>query len=173
MHVRLIILLLASWMMMLDAALLAAVSPDRPNIVVILTDQWNPRCLGYAGDPNVSTPNLDQLAAEGMVFDNCYIPCPVCMPARCGLMSGLYPYNLGLFGNTGEYCLPPRQGRMFQDIQAAGYATAQIGKLHWAGGQTARKQFGSLESYYEALGLDHCEYPITTNSANCDDVGRT
>lgn len=128
-----------------------------PDVLVILTDQWNPRCLGYAGDPNVSTPNLDQLAAEGMVFGNCYTPCPVCMPARCGLMSGLYPHNLGLFGNTGEYCLPPRQGRMFQDIRAAGYTTAQIGKLHWTGGQPARRQFGSLEAYYEALALDHCE----------------
>ena len=73
-------------------------SLSTPDVLVVLTDQWNPRCLGYAGDPNVSTPNLDRLAAEGMVFDNCYTPCPVCMPARCGLMTGLYPHNLGLFG---------------------------------------------------------------------------
>ena len=51
------------------------------DILVILTDQWNPRCLGYAGDPNVSTPNLDRLAAEGMVCDNCYTPCPTA-PSR-------------------------------------------------------------------------------------------
>jgi len=127
-----------------------------PDVLVILADQWNPRCLGSAGDTAVRTPTLDSLAAEGMVFDNCYTPCPVCMPARCALLSGLYPHNLGVFGNSGDYCLPPELGRMFQDVKTAGHTTAQIGKLHWSGGPACRERFGTVEAFHKALGLDYC-----------------
>ena len=130
---------------------------DRPDVLFILTDQWNPRCVGYAGDRAVPTPNLDRLAAEGIVFENHYTPCPVCMPARCSLLSGLYPHNHDFWGNFSNDFLPPEIAPMFRDVREAGYTTAQIGKLHWTGGPAWRRQFDSLDSYYRALGLDVCQ----------------
>jgi arylsulfatase A-like enzyme len=132
----------------------APMTGGRPDVLLVLTDQWNPRSLGYAGDRAVRTPNLDRLAEEGMAFEACYTACPVCMPSRCGLLSGLYPHNTHLWGNNSSYFLPPAQGTMFRDVQRAGYTTAQIGKLHWEGGTAWRQQFKSLADYYTALGLD-------------------
>lgn len=132
-------------------------TPIAPDVLFLLTDQWNPRCLGFAGDSAAPTPRLDRLAAEGVVFDSCYTPCPVCMPARASLLTGRYPHNHHLWGNNTDYFVPPETAPMFRDIRAAGYTTAQIGKLHWAGGPSWRKLFGSEEAYHQALGLDHCE----------------
>ena len=111
------------------------------------------------------TPNLDRLAAEGIIFDNCYTPCPVCIPARCSLLSGLYPHNHSIFGNLATYYIPPEITRMFQDIRAAGYTTAQVGKHHWTKGGAWRERFETLDDYYKALGLDDCREiaaPFTT-----------
>lgn len=129
---------------------------DRPDVLFLLTDQWNPRCLGFAGDEAVPTPNLDRLAAEGIAMEGCYTPCPVCMPARASLLSGQYPHNHHLWGNNSNYVLPPEIAPMFRDICAAGCTTAQIGKLHWTGGAAWRRRFESLDEYYQALGLDYC-----------------
>src|SRR5215510_1541727 len=85
--------------------LLSQTAPRRPDVLFLMTDQWNPRCFGFAGDPAVPVPHLNRLAAEGVVFENCYTPCPVCMPARTALMTGLYPHNTGLWGNITHYYL--------------------------------------------------------------------
>ena len=113
--------------------------------------------LGYAGDPIVPAPNIDRLAADGIVFQSAYTACPVCMPSRCSLLSGLYPHNHGLWGNSSDFMLPPASAPMFRDIRRCGYTTAQIGKLHWTGGTAWQRQFETKESYYRALGLDVCE----------------
>ena len=137
----------------------------RPDVVFFFPDQWNPRCLGYESDPNVRTPNLDRLAREGIIFDNNYSCCPVCMPARCSLISGLYPHNHGLWMNSSNFYVPPHRAPMFRDIRSAGYTTAQIGKCHWRGGRDWKREFETVADYYEALGLDHCQEiatPFTT-----------
>ena len=55
---------------------------EKPDIIIFMTDQWNPRCLGYEGAPSVQTPHIDKLADEGTAFSAAYTACPVCMPAR-------------------------------------------------------------------------------------------
>ena len=131
----------------------AAVS--KPDVLVILTDQWSPRYLSWE-NPQVKTPNLDRIAKEGMIFDACYTTSPVCMPARISLITGLYPHNGGhsVWVNVSNYYTPTEAAPMFRDIRAAGYTTAQIGKLHWTGGAAWKEQYKSLEEYYQALGLD-------------------
>ncbi|MEN3943690.1 sulfatase-like hydrolase/transferase [Prosthecobacter sp. SYSU 5D2] len=128
----------------------------KPDVLVILTDQWSPRYLSWE-NPQVRTPNLDRIAAEGMIFDRCYTTSPVCMPARVSLLTGQYPHNGGhaLWGNSLEYHPAPKDGTMFRDIKEAGYTTAQIGKTHWTGGGSMRREFASDEDYHKALGLDH------------------
>jgi len=125
----------------------AAPPGTRPDILLVLADQWNPRCGGFAGDRAVPTAHLDRLAADGIVFENHYTPCLVCMPARCSLLTGLYPHNTALWGNNNDYTLPPESGTMFQDLRRAGYTTAQIGKLHWNTGRGWRRNFDRMECF--------------------------
>ena len=68
---------------------------SRPNIVWILTDEWRHDAAGYAGNPVVSTPNLDALAARGTAFRNAYCESPVCQPSRASLLTCRFPSQHG------------------------------------------------------------------------------
>lgn len=136
-------------------ALVALGASPKPDVLVVLTDQWNPRYLSW-DNPQVQTPNLDRIAREGMIFDSCYTTSPVCMPARVSLLTGLYPHNAGhsLWSNSQNYNVRPEAATMFRDIKAAGYTTAQIGKLHWNSSSDWQRDFKTITDYYQALGLD-------------------
>lgn len=64
---------------------------NRPNILLIMTDQLRGDALGYAGHPDVKTPYLDTLASKGVVFDHAYSACPSCIAARAALHTGMSP----------------------------------------------------------------------------------
>ena len=131
----------------------AAPEARKPDVLVVICDQWNPRCVSW-DNPQVRTPNLDGVAREGMIFDRCYTNSPVCMPARVSLISGMYPHNHGLWGNANQYHIAPALAPMFRDIQQAGYFTAQIGKLHWFTGAEWKQEFKNAGDYNRAMGLD-------------------
>ena len=63
---------------------------EKPNIVFVFADQWRAQSLGYAGNPDVKTPNLDKLASEGVSFTNAISTSPVCTPYRAMLLTGQY-----------------------------------------------------------------------------------
>jgi arylsulfatase A-like enzyme len=85
--------------------------PQRPNVLILLSDQHSKMQLGCAGDEVVRTPALDRLAAEGMLFTNCYTPAPVCVPARMSFMSTLTPSRNEVWGNNTALIRPFRHGR--------------------------------------------------------------
>ncbi|CAM3324767.1 sulfatase-like hydrolase/transferase [Zobellia roscoffensis] len=60
----------------------------KPNVVYILTDQWRASALGYAGNPDVKTPNLDKFSKKAVNFTNAVSIAPVCTPHRAALMTG-------------------------------------------------------------------------------------
>jgi arylsulfatase A-like enzyme len=92
-----------------------------PNILYVLPDQWRAQATGYAGDPNVRTPNLDRLAKEGIYFRNAVSVCPVCTPHRAALMTGRYPTSTGMFLNDqGCAAIPPRPRQERPSVRAAG-----------------------------------------------------
>ena len=66
---------------------LQAKKTERPNVIFILTDQWRASAFGYAGDPNVKTPQIDRFANEAVNFTNAVSVCPVCTPARASLLT--------------------------------------------------------------------------------------
>jgi arylsulfatase A-like enzyme len=72
----------------------------RPNVVFVLSDQHNAKCLGHKGHPNARTPNLDKLASEGVRFDNAITQNPICTPSRMCFISGQYAHNHGYLGNV-------------------------------------------------------------------------
>lgn len=102
-----------------------------PNVIFILTDQWRAEALGYAGDPNVKTPNLDDFAREGINFSNAVSVCPVCTPYRAALQTGRFPTSTGMILN--DLYLPPAEYCMAEIFADAGYETAYIGKWHLDG----------------------------------------
>ncbi len=103
--------------------------PHKPNIVLIFSDQHRGDALGCVGNPVVRTPNLDGLAAEGVIFRNCNTSAPLCMPARASLITGMYVNEHGAWGNRTE---ADRHGPSHvRNIRDAGYRTAVIGKTHF------------------------------------------
>jgi len=146
----------AAFLAWMALALVARAAESRkPDVLVILTDQWSPRYTSW-DNPQVRTPHLEQIAKEGMIFDACYTTSPICMPARISLITGLYPHNAGhsVWGNVQNYYVTAAAAPMFRDIQQAGYTTAQIGKLHWMSGPGWKGEFKTVEDYQKALGLD-------------------
>ena len=103
--------------------------PERPNILILMPDQFRADAMGCAGHPLFRTPNLDRLAREGVRFTRAYATSPLCMPARASVMSGTYPHNHHVQGNNGT--LPAGDESFAQLLQRAGYTTAYIGKSHF------------------------------------------
>lgn len=103
---------------------------DRPrNILFLISDQHAPGMTGYAGHPDVQTPNIDALAAQGTIFDSAYCTSPICVPARASIATGRYVHELGNWDNAAPYVgETPSWGHMLQD---ADYHVTTIGKLHF------------------------------------------
>lgn len=101
----------------------------RPNIVLIICDQLRGDCLGAAGHPDVKTPYLDTLAAEGTLFERAYSACPSCIPARAGLLTGRAPEHHGRVGYQDGIAWD-YDHYLAEDLGSAGYQTACVGKMH-------------------------------------------
>jgi arylsulfatase A-like enzyme len=109
----------------------AAALPARPNVVLVLADQWRAEAFGFAGNPDVQTPHLDRLAREGLRFDHAIAGLPVCCPARASLMTGQRPLTHGVFMN--DTPLSTNAVTLAKALRDAGYDTAYIGKWHLDG----------------------------------------
>jgi arylsulfatase A-like enzyme len=117
----------------LGSALAAAAPAALPNVLFIMPDQWRGMDLGCMGNSQVKTPNLDRLAAEGVLFTNAVANEPVCCPARAVLLTGRYPQSCGVAVN--DVPLPANQLTISQILHERGYYTAFIGKWHLEGGK--------------------------------------
>ncbi len=102
---------------------------NRPNILLLMTDQMRGDCMGIAGHPDVKTPYLDHLAANGLRFDNAYTACPSCVPARCALHTGLKPEHHGRVGYQDRVAWN-YPVTMAGELAKAGYYTQCVGKMH-------------------------------------------
>jgi len=103
----------------------------KPNVVFVFGDQWRVQATGYAGDPNVKTPNLDKFVEECVNFKNALAGCPVCSPYRASLITGQFPLTHGVFVN--DVHLQHRAVSFADAFKSAGYDTAYIGKWHLDG----------------------------------------
>jgi choline-sulfatase len=101
----------------------------RHNVLILLSDEHDPRISGAAGHPLARTPNLDRLAASGTRFVRAYTPSPVCVPARASLATGRWVHENGYWDNaTGYDGRVPSWGHA---LQSAGVRVESIGKLHY------------------------------------------
>ncbi len=99
-----------------------------PNILWICTDQQRFDTLGCYGDRFVSTPNLDRLAAEGVLFETAFCQSPVCTPSRASFLTGRYPRTTRCRQNG--QCIPEDEVLVTRLLREAGYACGLSGKLH-------------------------------------------
>jgi arylsulfatase A-like enzyme len=110
------------------AAPAAKPTSGKPNILFIIADQWRAQAFGFASDPNVKTPHLDQFERECVNFTQAVSGQPVCTPARASLLTGQRPLTHGLFIN--DVPLKPEATTIAEVLSSAGYATGCIGKWH-------------------------------------------
>jgi choline-sulfatase len=103
----------------------------KPNILFVIADQVAARCLPFYGHCVVQTPNLSRLAAEGVVFENCYSTSPLCAPARATIMNGLLPSRTGVYDNAAEF--PSVIPTFAHYLRSQGYKTCLSGKMHFVG----------------------------------------
>ena len=104
----------------------------RPNILFLFPDQMRAQAMGCMGNPDVKTPNLDQLASEGILFRNTFANTPVCCPARANILTGKYAHKNGMIAN--DLRLRESETTIAELLAADGYRTGFIGKWHLDGG---------------------------------------
>src|SRR5687768_15973057 len=102
----------------------------RPNIVVVLADDQGWGDLSIHGNTNLSTPHIDSIAREGVLFERFYV-CAVCAPTRAEFLTGRYHARGGVRGvSTGAERLNLDEKTIAQTFRSAGYATGAFGKWH-------------------------------------------
>ncbi len=120
---------------------------EKPNILFILSDQHAFNVMGSYGNKVVRTPNLDELASEGVSFDNIYTPSPICLPARMSILTGKFPYNHHCWTNSDT--LASDIPTMAHSLGSVGYQPTLIGRLHAIGPD-------QLHGFVNRQVFDHC-----------------
>jgi choline-sulfatase len=131
----------------------ASVTRDKPNILLVLTDQQQGAMMRCAGNINLQTPSMDQVASEGTRFAHAFCTTPQCSASRASIMTGVYPHRHGVWSNIpdtdfGPPQLPTDIASLGTLLQNAGYHNAYFGKWHLGAADTA-------SSNPTAYGFDH------------------
>jgi arylsulfatase A-like enzyme len=149
--------------LLLGGAVLAAVAAgssvaartERPNVIVIFTDDHGYADLGVQGvRDDIRTPHIDRLAQRGVRFTNGYVTAPVCGPSRAGLISGQFQTHFGIYDNEDmpfEYTGTPLPER----LRNVGYRTGMIGKLHLPikGQKGENPRFWGFDEFFMKHGM--------------------
>ncbi len=106
--------------------------PDRPNVVVLMTDQHRPDLLTCDGADLVPTPAIDRIASRGVRFRHAYCPYPVCAPSRMSFLTGLHAHHHMVEHNA--HRLDWKRRTVAHSFRDHGYLTGLIGKMHFGDG---------------------------------------
>src|SRR5699024_6056993 len=134
---------------------------DRPNILLLCTDQQRYNTLGAYGNTEIETPNLDRLADQGVLFENCYVQCTVCAPSRASLMTGQYVHSHGLWANG--VTLPGHQRVFSEELAERGYDCGLVGKYHLTACHAGRTE--SAPPGMRTFRWAHDPYPGSSENA--------
>ena len=120
-------------LLVLIFAVNASHAKERPNVILIVTDDQGYGDMSSHGNPWLKTPNLDQMSAESVRLEDYHVD-PVCTPTRAALMSGRHSLRVGAWAVTeGRQLLNPDETTMADVFKASGYRTGMFGKWHLGG----------------------------------------
>lgn len=100
----------------------------QPHILFLFTDQQRRDTIHALGNERICTPALDEIARESVVFEQCYTPAPVCVPARLSMFAGQYPGRTGCCNNNRSYCYTGEG--FYSEFTKHGYQSCCVGKMH-------------------------------------------
>jgi len=142
---------------------------DKPNIIIIYADDMGFGDVGYNGCDDISTPNIDKLASNGIQFTQGYVSASVCAPSRAGLLSGIYQQRFGLGENCSASGWPDSeisQGSGIPEeitiapelLKNCGYRTGMVGKWHLGMADSKRPNAKGFDYFYGFLNGSHSYY---------------
>ncbi|MEM9015788.1 MAG: sulfatase [Verrucomicrobiota bacterium] len=147
---------------------------ERPNVIVILTDDLGYGDLGCFGATDVSTPNIDEMAKEGLKLTSFYVS-PVCSPTRASLMTGCYAQRVGIGGvlfERSRSALHPDEETLPELLRAQGYATALIGKWHLGYRDGQRPPSHGFDYWYGTVASNNTKFTTARKVFSDDCVFR-
>ena len=121
---------------------------ERPNFLIIMSDEHDPAATGCYNHPIVKTPNLDRLAAQGVTFDNAYCNSPICVASRMSFITGKYVHQIGAWDNGSP--IKGEEPTFAHYFEAEGYDTVLCGRMHMVGDNRlhgfGKRLYGDLEA---------------------------
>ncbi len=144
--------------------------PQKPNIVVVFTDDQGYRDVGVYGAPDFETPHLDQMAAEGIRFTDFYVSQGVCSASRSSLLTGCYANRVSIHGALmppAQVGLHPDETTLAEICKSQGYATAMYGKWHLGHRPGLFPTDQGFDQYY-GLPYSNDMWPKHPNNENFD-----
>jgi arylsulfatase A-like enzyme len=151
-----------------------AISIDRPNVIIILTDDQGYADVGFNGCTDIPTPNIDRIAKSGVVFTNGYVSYAVCAPSRAGLITGRYQDRFGYSRNPlyrpfdETIGLPLTEQTLPELLQQSGYNTMGVGKWHLGVHEKFRPWNRGFNEFFGFLGGGHRYMPEDYTILNPD-----
>ncbi|MDT8389340.1 MAG: sulfatase [Lentisphaeria bacterium] len=141
-------------------------SIDKPNIVIIFTDDQGYADLGCFGSTKIKTPHIDRMAKEGCRFTNFMVGSPVCSPSRAALLTGCYPKRVGMHKGVlfpdSKIGLNPDEYTIADHLKGQGYATACFGKWHLGHHQETLPTRNGFDEYYGIPYSNDMNHPDDT-----------
>lgn len=145
----------------------AALAADRPNFVVMMTDDQRADKFSHTGDPLLKTPNLDKLRADGMSFSRMYVTNALCAPSRATLLTGLYSHTHGVIDNKNQK-IDAKLPLVSDLLRDAGYEAVFCGKSHIGGSLRDRK----WDYYFGFKGQGNYLKPVVAEGVDGKDLPR-
>ncbi len=138
---------------------------ERPNVIIILTDDQGYNDVGFNGCTDIPTPNIDRIASQGVKFTNGYVSYAVCGPSRAGLITGRYQDRFG-FGRNPLFApndpvqgLPVNEETLSTALNKVGYQTMAIGKWHMGAHESQRPLNRGFDEFFGFLTGGHMYFP--------------
>ncbi|MCA9087438.1 MAG: sulfatase-like hydrolase/transferase [Planctomycetaceae bacterium] len=151
---------------------------DRPNVLLIYTDDQGSLDANCYGSKDLTTPTLDHLAATGLRFTQMCAPSAICSSSRAGLLTGRFPARAGVPGNVssskGHAGMPPEQVTLAEAFRDAGYATGHIGKWHLGYDEATMPNGQGFDSSFGHMGgcIDNYSHFFYWQGPNRHDLWR-
>lgn len=123
------LILLGVFLLSCNSANISTINSNKPNIILLLTDDQGWGDVGYKNHPHLETPNIDALAAKGVILERFYAASPVCSPTRGSVLTGRHPLRYGI-KNANDGHLNSEEYTLAELVKGHGYNTGHFGKWH-------------------------------------------